>query len=69
MYSKREVVMNSNERLRNIRNKTGLSQARFSEKFRIPVRTYEQWEAGSRKPPDYVIWMIERLIEIEREEK
>ena len=61
--------MNSNERLRNIRNKTGLSQARFSEKFRIPVRTYEQWEAGSRKPPDYVICMIERLIEIESEEK
>lgn len=59
--------MKSNERLRNIRNKTGLSQARFSEKFRIPVRTYEQWEAGSRKPPDYVIWMIERLIEMDDE--
>ena len=61
--------MKSNEKLRNIRNKTGLSQATFSEKFRIPVRTYEQWETGSRKPPDYVIWMIERLIEIESEEK
>ena len=42
--------------------KSGLSQARFAEKFCIPKRTLESWCMGERKCPDYVRLMIARLM-------
>ena len=45
--------------MKDIRNSTGLSQKRFSEKYNIPRRTIEDWETGKRIPPVYVIDMIE----------
>lgn len=40
------------------RKLSGLTQAQMAETFGIPKRTIENWEAGTRKAPDYV----ERLI-------
>lgn len=53
--------------LRGIRSITGLSQAKFAEKFWIPVHTYEQWERGQRTPPAYVVKMIKLLLCCENE--
>lgn len=50
--------MTSAEQIKAIRASTGLSQARFSASFGIPCRTFEKWEAGDRKPPDYVINLL-----------
>ena len=33
-----------------IREKTGLSQARFAELLGVSVRTLQEWEQGRRKP-------------------
>jgi putative transcriptional regulator len=55
----------TDEILREVRSQTMLSQARFANKFCIPVRTYEQWERGLRVPPDYVVKLIVRLLEYE----
>lgn len=55
--------------IREIRQAAGLSQARFAAKYEIPLRTIENWESGSRKPPEYVIKMIERLEEIEKQSR
>ena len=33
---------------------TGLSQARFAERYCMPRRTVEDWCRGLRNPPDYV---------------
>ena len=53
------------ERLRELRRKTGLSQAKFAKKFGICLGTYEQWEIGLRKPPEYVVGMISLILEYE----
>jgi putative transcriptional regulator len=33
-----------------IREKTGLSQARFAQLLGVPVRTLQDWEQGRRAP-------------------
>ncbi len=48
-----------------LRQKTGLSQSQFAKRFRLNVRTVQTWEQGTRKTPDYVIWLITRVIELE----
>lgn len=40
----------------------GLSQAELSRKYKIPIRTVQDWHAGRRTPPDYVVNMIEMLM-------
>lgn len=44
-----------------ILKQSGLSQAKFSEKFCIPKRTIENWCSGT-KCPDYTRLMIARLL-------
>ena len=46
----------------NLRNLTGLSQQGFSDKYGIPKRTIEDWERGKRKPPEYVVKLLERAV-------
>ncbi|MBF1194989.1 MAG: helix-turn-helix domain-containing protein [Fusobacterium periodonticum] len=48
--------------IREIRAFTGLSQAKFGEKYKIPQITISQWESGKRKPPAYVINMLEFIV-------
>lgn len=45
--------------------KTGLSQSQFAKRFHLNVRTVQTWEQGTRKTPDYVIWLITKVIELE----
>ena len=52
-----------NERIKAIRKKSGLSQAAFSEKYHIPVRTIQDWEGSKRVPPIYVVKLLERTID------
>ena len=56
-------------RIKEIRNKLGLKQAEFAEKFGIPKRTIESWEGNAkisrREAPGYVINMIEKIIMLE----
>jgi DNA-binding transcriptional regulator YiaG len=47
--------------IKEIRQASGLSQAKFAEKHGIPVRTIEDWEAGRRKPPEYVVRLLEKV--------
>ena len=48
-----------------LRQKTGLSQSQFAKRFHLNVCTVQTWEQGTRKTPDYVIWLITRVIELE----
>lgn len=51
--------------LKEARTCAGLTQAEMSERFEIPKRTIENWEAGKRKCPVYVEKLIvEKLEEI-----
>lgn len=44
--------------IRAIRVETGLSQVAFGAALHIPRRTIEEWEAGNRSCPPYVIDLI-----------
>lgn len=52
--------------LKKLRGTTGLSQKDFANKFSIPVSTYEHWEMGVRKPPVYVVNLIETVLNYEQ---
>lgn len=61
--------MDARETLKQLRATTGLSQVKFAAHFSIPTHTYEQWEMGIRKPPVYVVKMIETILDYESKEK
>ena len=48
--------------IKEIRKSTGLSQKAFCEMYEIPRRTLEDWEAGRREPPAYVLKMLSRIV-------
>ena len=48
--------------IKKLRELTGLSQQAFSEKYKIPKRTIENWEGGKRNQPEYVILLLERAV-------
>ena len=48
--------------VKEIRTLTGLSQARFAEKYGIPKRTLEKWEQGETNPPVYLVKLLERAV-------
>lgn len=50
--------------IKEARIKANLTQAEMSEKMCIPKRTIEDWERGTRKPPEYVARLV--IAELER---
>lgn len=52
--------------IKEICQKHGLTQAALAKRFGIPLRTVEQWCAGRRQAPPYVVAMIEQILEQER---
>jgi putative transcriptional regulator len=50
--------MTTKEQILAIRKSTGLSQARFGQRFGIPTRTIEDWERGLRDCPVYVAELL-----------
>lgn len=45
-----------------IRKLSGLTQAEFSRKYNIPLRTIQDWESERRTPPEYVISLLEKAV-------
>lgn len=45
-----------------IRQHTGLSQAKFATRFCIPRRSIEDWESGVRKCPDYLRLLLAQAV-------
>lgn len=52
--------------IRELRDRTGLSQSGFSRKFGIPVATVQHWEQGVSSPPSYVSGLIEKILDYEQ---
>ncbi len=51
--------------IKQLRAATGLTQKAFAELTGIPKRTIENWEAGNRQPPDYLIKLLACYLERE----
>lgn len=42
---------------------SGMTHKQLSERFGIPKRTIEDWSRGARKCPEYVVKMMQELID------
>ena len=49
-------------RIRELRRQLGNTQSEFSARYGIPFRTIQNWEAGVRKPPEYIVELLEHRI-------
>ena len=44
--------------IREMRTRLGDTQSQFAQRYQIPFRTIQNWEAGTRKPPEYMIKLL-----------
>ena len=49
--------------IREMRTKLGDTQSEFAARYHIPFRTVQNWETGLRKPPKYLISLLEERIQ------
>lgn len=54
------------KKLKDLRKMKGMNRREFSEYMGIPLRTMEEWEAGRRKMPDYVLRLISYRVKVEK---
>jgi putative transcriptional regulator len=50
-----------------LRKQTGLSQSQFAKKFHIQLKTLQSWEQGWRNTPESILYMVQRILELESE--
>lgn len=48
--------------VKELRSITGLSAQKFGDRYKIPMRTIQDWEYQKRTPPVYVIELLERAV-------
>lgn len=61
--------MDAQNKIRELREQTGLSRKDFSIYVGIPLRTIEDWEAGRRTPPEYIPRLIAYQLKYEELKK
>lgn len=57
--------MELKNRIRELRESTGMNRKEFCEYFQIPYRTVTDWELGNRHAPEYVIRLLAYYIQTE----
>lgn len=63
---KNERIQHQIEVMKKNRELTGMNRREFSDYMDIPLRTLEEWEAGRRKMPDYVLRLITYYVRMEQ---
>ena len=48
------------------RLRTRMDIAQFARYFGIPYRTYQEWELGGRRVPEYLLRLMAYKIEVEK---
>lgn len=48
--------------IREMRTALGVTQSEFATRYNIPFRTVQNWETGLRKPPEYIMNLLESRI-------
>ena len=49
--------------IREMRTRLGDTQSEFAARYHIPFRTVQNWETGLRKPPEYIMTLLESRIQ------
>lgn len=55
--------------IKTLRLQTGLSQKEFANKYNIPVKTLQHWEAGESSPAPYLLDLIAKTIPLQKESR
>ena len=63
---KKEQLEKQIHKLKKIREELGMNRTDFSRYVGIPLRTLEEWEAGRRQMPDYVLRLLTYYTKVER---
>lgn len=61
--------MEQHERIKALRESTGMNRKEFCAYFGIPYRTVTEWERDNRHAPDYVIRLLTYYIQMEKLDK
>lgn len=59
-------TMEIKDKVKKLRETTGMNRKEFCEYFEIPYRTVTEWERGTRKMPDYVLRLLAYRIETDK---
>lgn len=51
---------------KDLRQRSGMSQKRFSEYFGIPYPTIQNWDLGRRNCPEYLLKLMEYKLKNEK---
>ena len=57
--------MDCREKIKGLRESTGMTRKEFCEYFNIPYRTVTEWERDNRHAPEYVLRLLEYYIRME----
>ena len=63
---KRGEKMEIKDKIKALRESTGMNRKEFCEYFEIPYRTVTEWERGTRKMPDYVLRLLAYKAKMEK---
>lgn len=58
--------MEIKDKIKELRESTGMNRKEFCEYFEIPYRTVTEWERGTRKMPDYVLRLLAYKAKMEK---
>ncbi len=53
--------------IKELRSIMGMSQQAFADFYHIPKRTIQNWEMGINTPPTYVIELLQRAVEQDKQ--
>lgn len=57
--------MEIKDKIKELRESTGMNRKEFCEYFGIPYRTVTEWERGTRKMPDYVLRLLAYKVKMD----
>ena len=63
---KSEKIKKQIDTLKRTREILGMNRTQFSQYMEIPLRTLEEWEAGRRQMPDYVLLLIAYYVRVQQ---
>lgn len=58
--------MDACEKIKELREMTGMNRREFCDYFDIPYRTVTEWERDNRHAPEYVLRLLEYYIRMEK---
>lgn len=66
MDEKIEELNGQIDTLKKLRDEAGFNRREFSDYMGIPLRTLEEWEAGRRRMPNYVLRLITYYVKMQK---